>query len=563
MARPGVIRACVLATATVIAVGAITWPFFLPGELAWRDMVIPAHPGMIPGNFGAGDLPARNSPQDGVLALFALLAPAPWLVKVLVIGSAAASAGAAVWLSRLTATPAAPSSSPSALSASSSASSSAPSATPRRPVVAVIAAIAAAVANPFIIERLLQGHWSLAITGWLAPLIAAAGLAGRPLVAWLALWVASLSPSGALLSSVVAVATARGHRLITAGLAVTYMLPWVIPSLVQLNKIPATDASAAVAAFAPRAEEFVGTAGALLTLGGLWNAAAVPDSRHVGFALFGLAVTAAAIYGAIHGAAARDGAALGGAALGGRNLGNENSDAGNRAGTASGAGVFAVLGTLALAGFVLAAAGWLAPEAWATVLGAVPGGGLARDGQKFILLAIPLIVAGLGALDNRILASAGLVCMALQTPDATSSLGVLAGRDSGINTRLVAEIDGRVAFFADHTTLTHAPDGALIVDPYTKIVPTVESGELVVDGVGIDKPSARYLAAAQAWERRDLERLDELGVGVVVEGGEIVAQTPAARPRVPWVLTALWLVLPLVAVGIRVYARAFVRRPDN
>lgn len=58
------------------------------------------------------------------------------------------------------------------------------------------------------------------------------------------------------------------------------------------------NAHAAAEAFAPRAEEAVGTFGAILGLGGIWNAEAVPESRHLGFALFGLGVFACVLIGA-------------------------------------------------------------------------------------------------------------------------------------------------------------------------------------------------------------------------------------------------------------------------
>ena len=41
---------------------------------AWRDWVVVPHPALNPDNFGTGDLPARNAPQDGVLALWGSLA---------------------------------------------------------------------------------------------------------------------------------------------------------------------------------------------------------------------------------------------------------------------------------------------------------------------------------------------------------------------------------------------------------------------------------------------------------------------------------------------------------
>ena len=52
------------------------------------------------------------------------------------------------------------------------------------------AAMTVAVWNPFVVERLLQGQWSLAVAAWLLPLVAL----GRGPAATLAHWLASLTP---------------------------------------------------------------------------------------------------------------------------------------------------------------------------------------------------------------------------------------------------------------------------------------------------------------------------------------------------------------------------------
>ena len=42
---------------------------FQPGVLLLRDMAVLRHPALHAGAVGFGDLPARNAPQDGLLAL--------------------------------------------------------------------------------------------------------------------------------------------------------------------------------------------------------------------------------------------------------------------------------------------------------------------------------------------------------------------------------------------------------------------------------------------------------------------------------------------------------------
>ena len=160
---------------------AVCWPFLLPGEFLWRDMVLLDHPALSASAFGAGDLPARNAPQDGVLALFG----GAWLARVFILGAASASAWVAgLWACQRT----------------------------QFSPWAAAAAMACAVANPFVIERLLQGQWSLAVAAWLAPVIAWGCLNAHPRVAWLALWAASLTPTGGLFGGLIAVACEREGR---------------------------------------------------------------------------------------------------------------------------------------------------------------------------------------------------------------------------------------------------------------------------------------------------------------------------------------------------------------
>ena len=125
---------------------------------------------------------------------------------------------------------------------------------------------------------------------------------------------------------------------------------------------------------------------------------------------------------------------------------------------------------------------------------------------------------------------------------------MLAPRDTGIDEQLVRAIDGRVAFFPERANLVEVP-GGVAVDPYSKAVAMVESGELSVDGTVVDQASPQYRAALRAWEEHDMNRLAEIGVGVVVVDGAIAAETNAPRPQVPWALTALWMACPLLALA--------------
>ncbi|MGV3155137.1 hypothetical protein ACEE62_11180, partial [Corynebacterium sp. 32222D000BW] len=149
--RPAAVRAACLIAVAAACIASVTWPFVLPGELVWRDMVVPADMAFSPANFGGGDLPARAVPQDGLLALAAQLVPAHWLVRALVIGSAVAAAWGGWRLTRLCAP----------------AAGQSPEVVADRHLLGPAAAIALCVANPLVIERLLQGQWSIAAAAWL------------------------------------------------------------------------------------------------------------------------------------------------------------------------------------------------------------------------------------------------------------------------------------------------------------------------------------------------------------------------------------------------------------
>lgn len=443
-----------------LLVAAVCWPFALPGEFLWRDMALLDHPALSPSAFGGGSLPARNAPQDGFLALVG----GAWAARVLIFAAAASSAlTAARWA---------------------------------RSTVAAVSAMAVAVANPFVIERLLQGQWSLAVAAWLLPVIAWAGRR-HSWVAWLAMWGASLTPTGGLFAVVTAAVTCR-KRVALAG--VVLCLPWAIPGM--FNPAAPGDTAAAVAAFGPRAEDHVGTAGALLRLGGIWNAEAA-----IGFAVCGVIVAVIAVLGAWR--------------------------------------VPARLSILAAIGLGGAIFFWLVPGALVWFIDHVPGAALLRDSGKLTMLALPLNVASLGALPN-LPAALATVAAIVQLLPVPGRLAVLAPRDTRIDEQLVRAIDGRVAFFPERANLVEVP-GGVAVDPYSKAVAMVESGELSVDGTVVDQASPQYRAALRAWKEHDMNQLTELGVGVVVVGGAIAAETNAPQPQVPWALTALWMACPLLA----------------
>jgi hypothetical protein len=247
-------------------------------------------------------------------------------------------------------------------------------------------AITLAIWNPYIGERLLQGHWSLLLgygcLPWVATNMYALRTLDRP--AWprlfgLALWIAlaGLTPTGLILAAtvgLVCVAAPGSGRprwlcaaVILAG-AVVAALPWLAAAALGLSSEDGIwTQTPDVAAFAARAEPGLGTLGSLASLGGIWNGEAVPASRTTLFAV----VSAGVLFAVV--------------AIGLPTV---------------------VRRRAAVPLVVLAAMSVLVPAALATgpgqavlhaVVEAAPGLGVLRDGQKWVALAMPgYALAGAG-----------------------------------------------------------------------------------------------------------------------------------------------------------------------
>ena len=243
-------------------------------------------------------------------------------------------------------------------------------------------AITLAIWNPYVGERLLQGHWSLLLGYGCLPWVATTMLTLRSrstglfgLAFWIAL--AGLTPTGLILAATVglvcvaAPGAGRPRWLCAAAVlagAVVAALPWLTAAALGLSSAdgiwtPTPD----VAAFAARAEPGLGTLGSLASLGGIWNSEAVPASRATLFAVLSAGVLLIVV------------------AIGLPTV---------------------VRRRAALPLVVLAAPSVLIPAALATgpglavlhaVVEAAPGLGLLRDGQKWVALAMPgYALAGAG-----------------------------------------------------------------------------------------------------------------------------------------------------------------------
>jgi hypothetical protein len=244
-----------------------------------------------------------------------------------------------------------------------------------------------AIWNPYVGERLLQGHWSLLLGYGCLPWVATTMLTLRSAEngSWrclfgLAFWIAlaGLTPTGLILAATVglvcvgASGVGRPRWLCAAaasGLALLAALPWLTSAMLGFSSGDHIWAQVPdVAAFAARAEPGLGTLGSLASLGGIWNGDAVLDSRATLFAVMSalvlFTVIAVGIVSLTRCRAARP------------------------------------LLVLAAASVVLTAAMATSPglAVLHAAVKAVPGLGVLRDGQKWVALAMPgYALAGAGA----------------------------------------------------------------------------------------------------------------------------------------------------------------------
>ncbi|MFE3441462.1 hypothetical protein ACFXNW_00360 [Nocardia sp. NPDC059180] len=118
----------------------ITGPLLGPGYLLLRDAVSTPRSYLTDAALGLGDAAPRAVPQDALLAILSPVIDGGLLVKAILLTALwAAGYGAAVLSRELL----------------------------RVPVAAQLVAVTVAIWNPFVAERLLQGHWSL-LTGYAA-----------------------------------------------------------------------------------------------------------------------------------------------------------------------------------------------------------------------------------------------------------------------------------------------------------------------------------------------------------------------------------------------------------
>jgi len=315
-------------------------PLLRPGYLLLRDAVSTPRSYLSDTALGLSSAP-RATPQDFAVALASSLVDGGIVVKtLLVLGLFLAGLGAA----RLVAV-----------------------VLPAAGLGGQFVAITLAIWNPYVAERLLQGHWSLLVGYGCLPWVASAML--RRSFFELGFWVAlaGLTPTGLLLAATVALVCAgRGRWLFAAlGVAMVAALPWLVAAVAG-SSLGA--GAPGVTVFAARAEPGLGTLGSLASLGGIWNGEAVTASRATLFALVSASVLLGVVLLGVPVVARRP----------------------------------AALPLLVLAFAAVVVPALLATGPGLHALGAVvdfaPGLGVLRDGQKWVALAMPgYALAGAGA----------------------------------------------------------------------------------------------------------------------------------------------------------------------
>lgn len=432
----------------VLLVSAATlWPFWLafatPSSgyaFMVRDMMIPARMPLNDLNEGLSSSAPRAIPQDTLLSVFLPPLSTVWIVAAMVLFCAMAGMVYTAWWVRRTVGASLP--------------------------VQMVASLLL-VWNPFTIERMLQGQWSIVVAMWLLPAIAYTSTFKQRGPMLFFLGIAAFTPTGWMLGGVIALACARSW--LVAGAQLFLAAPWLLVTVFNGSDVSADSSSAA--AFAARAESGVGTLGALMGLGGIWNSEAVPDSRTGWSAAIGVLLCALMVMGA----------------WGAREIIRRHS------------------GVLVAAALAIVVPFLLSTSAGVSVMGllmdSVPGAGLLRDSQKFVALAVPgmtlllaravQVIAGWLNSGRWLVSSATGILIVLTVPALPAEMSPLKAQ------RLAPEwtqIVNAVSQPTHSSTLLLPPgnyrvqDGRPVVDPALKLLPgnPIDPGFLIVDDKLVD-----------------------------------------------------------------------------
>lgn len=505
---------------------AVCWPLFVPHDsprdgqfgppmFLLRDMVIPNHPPLTDATLGLGTAAARAVPQDTALSVLGYFVDASHWVRFALVGACIVGGLAAAELARRL----------------TQRAEATPPSEPERPgmtgkaklspsLIAQLIAPTMLLWNPFVVERLLQGHWSLVIAMLLLPAVVLATRMGSACWRTSAIAAAGLTPTGALLAGITGLVSARTNRdrgwIAATTLAVSG--PWLIATAANPGLVLSADANGA-SAFAARAEAHVGTLGSLLGLGGIWNKQAVPVTRDAGVSTIMVIALIVLMM------------------LGFRRVWRACEYS-----TECWRGLVLTGVTTILLVALLATPPGVAVMSWA--LEHVPGAGLLRDTQKWIALAIPAYT---------ILAAAGAERLAARAREGSGAENAGQWLAAGVSALIIisavptlpadlaplrpipswsgwSAVSGVIAL--DDDALAVLPTGSYrevegrpILDPATKIVPApvVGSGELIVSGQPVAGEGSNAVertllagAATQREKKAAIQVLLDHGVGWVL-----------------------------------------------
>ncbi|MGH1562740.1 hypothetical protein [Mumia sp. DW29H23] len=461
-------------------------PMLAWGYVLSYDMVfVPRLDVTRPDVWGLGSAMPRAVPSDAVVAVLNLVIPGWLLQKIVLVGVfVAAGAGAARMLERFGLGP-------------------------------QLAGTTWFVWNPYVAERLVIGHWPLLVAYAALPWLVVVCLrvrAGERVRWWrlvLPLAATALTPASGVIGAVL-VASVCGRRCARAlGLALVLNLPWIVAGFAH----PAVGRSdpAGVEAFALQPEAGLGRVGAALSLGGIWNVDVVPDSRDLPAAtIFCLVLWAVMAVGAV--AAWRR----------------------PRRRT-----VLLALVPAAAVGLVVALLGAFVPDLLGWVVENVPGGGLLRDGARYLALLAPLqaylVASGVEALTTRlrerfarwsVLAVAVLLPIAVMPDLAWGAAGRLQPvsypKEWDQAREAIADSDAEGDLLALPFSSFRAPawnDGRVVLDPAGRYFPreTVVNDDLVISGRVVAGEDRRAQAVGRALDSSDpVAGLREEGIGLVV-----------------------------------------------
>lgn len=470
------------------------WPALGSGFVLTYDMVWVPDLAMRPDFLGLGSALPRAVPSDAVVAVLDEVVPGMLLQKLVLLGSLVLGGTGAAHLA------------------------------PRRSWVAQLVAVSLFCWNPFVVERLVIGHWPVLVGYAALPWLVVAARSAResqrfPWVLGLLLPMSALSASAGLMAVVVTLAFGLGARGRTNAALVLAVVaanaPWWVTGLLHVGE--ATTDPAGSAAFALRGVGSLPGPVAALGLGGVWNTEVVPDSRTG--ALGVVALVAVLVL----------------CAVGFRSWRRAHSRR----------DVIAFSACWAL-GWGTAVLTWAVPDAMGELYSTVSGTGVVRDGSRLLALCAPLLVA-LSAHGAQVLrdragdfrparASAGIGLVLLPVavlPDAAlGASGAIGTADYPASYERAREVVDRARDLGQPGdvvvlpfTSYRAPDwnaGRKVLDPLGRYLSPdfVVSDDLVVSGrlVPGEDPRAEAVRAALSagTPRQRAGLLADLGIGFVV-----------------------------------------------